>query len=318
MTLQQLEYIVAIDTHRHFVSAAASCYVTQATLSMMVKKLEEELGVRIFDRSRQPVTPTPLGAEIVAHARRVLQEARHIPDLVRESVGDVSGQLRLGIIPTLAPYLVPRFLPALMAQYPLLQVKVSEATTEDLIARLEGNVLDMGLLATPLERPQLSEHPLFHERFYVYGSAGEKPLKKDVLSPSDIDPQRLWLLEEGHCLRSQVLQLCHLPRREARRLEFETGSIEMLLRLVDANGGVTILPELALSGLSESQRALVRPFRNPAPVRAISIVTQQHFARRKLLEALTTTIRAHLPLEMSERFRKKVLSPMGDGRTNDR
>ncbi|RYZ23316.1 MAG: hydrogen peroxide-inducible genes activator [Chitinophagaceae bacterium] len=309
MTLQQLEYIVAIDTHRHFVTAAAHCYVTQATLSMMVKKLEDELGIRIFDRSRHPVTPTPLGVEVVAHARRVLQEARRIPDLVHEAVGEVSGQLRLGVIPTLAPYLVPRFLPALLAKFPNLQVKISEATTEELIARLESNGLDAGLLATPLERPQLVEHPLFHERFFVYASAGEKQLKKDALTPADIDPDSLWLLEEGHCLRAQVLQLCHLPRQGARRLEFETGSIEMLLRLVDANGGSTILPELALSGLTAKQKQQVRAFKNPAPVRAISVVTQQHFARRKVVDALTAIIRQHLPAEMHERFRKKVLPP---------
>jgi LysR family hydrogen peroxide-inducible transcriptional activator len=313
MTLQQLEYIVAIDTHRHFVTAAAHCYVTQATLSMMVKKLEEELGVRIFDRSKHPVTPTPLGAEVVAHARRVLQEARRIPDLVHEAVGEVSGQLRLGIIPTLAPYLVPRFLPALLQKYPALQVKITEATTEELIGRLEANSLDAGLLATPLLRPQLSETILFHERFFLYASPGEKVLKKEFLLPSDVDPQRLWLLEEGHCLRSQVEQLCHLPQQEARRLEFETGSIEMLLRLVDSNGGITILPELALGGLSAKQRLQVRSFRSPAPVREISLVTQQHFARRKLAEAVSAIVKEHLPEDMNARFKKKVLAPVQAG-----
>jgi LysR family hydrogen peroxide-inducible transcriptional activator len=313
MTLQQLEYIVAIDTHRHFVTAAANCYVTQATLSMMVKKLEEELNIRIFDRSRHPVTPTPLGSEVVAQARRVLQESRRIGDLVHEAMGEVSGTLRLGIIPTLAPYLLPRFLPALMQQYPALQVKITEATTEELIARLESNVLDAGLLATPLERPQLAEHLLFHERFFLYASAGEPVLKKETLSPYDVDPKKLWLLEEGHCLRSQVEQLCHLPQQEPRRLEFETGSIEMLLRLVDSNGGTTILPELALGGLTPQQRRQVRPFRNPAPVRAISVVTQAHFARRKLLEAITATVREHLPEELNQRFKKKLLSPLQGG-----
>ncbi|RYY39588.1 MAG: hydrogen peroxide-inducible genes activator [Chitinophagaceae bacterium] len=310
MTLQQLEYIVALDTHRHFVNAAKHCFVTQATLSMMIRKLEDELGVRLFDRSHQPVTPTPIGEVLVAQARLILQEAGRMTQLVEEAQGTVSGELRLGVIPTLAPYLLPRFLPALLASYPQLQVRVTEANTSELIDRLEDHTIDAALLATPLERPTLTEHPLFYERFFVYAAAGEKLPRKNGVVPTDLDTDRLWLLSEGHCLRTQVIQLCG-GQAGNRRLAFETGSLEMLLRLVDAQGGITILPELAIDGLSAAQQKNVLPFRSPAPVREISIVTTPHYARRKIVEVLSETVRAHLPASGSERFRKNVLAPLG-------
>ncbi|TCZ73735.1 hydrogen peroxide-inducible genes activator [Flaviaesturariibacter aridisoli] len=309
MTLQQLEYIVALDTHRHFVTAARHCFVTQATLSMMIRKLEDELGVRLFDRSRQPVAPTPIGVALVAQARLVLQEARRLTELVSEEQGTVSGELRLGVIPTLAPYLLPRFLPALMSEYPALQVRVTEANTGELIERLEAHTLDAALLATPLERPTLTELPLFYERFYVYAAPEEKLPRKGPIHPDDIDPDRLWLLSEGHCLRTQVLQLCG-GQTGPRRLAFETGSLEMLLRLIDTQGGLTIVPELAIDNLSARQQKNVRPFRNPAPVREISLVTSPHYARRKVVEILSATVRAHLPESLRERFKKQVLAPL--------
>jgi LysR family hydrogen peroxide-inducible transcriptional activator len=309
MTLQQLEYIVAVDTHRHFVTAAEHCFVTQATLSMMIKKLEEELGSRLFDRSRHPVTPTPLGVSVIAQARLVLQQSKRIGELVLESQGTVSGPLSLGIIPTLAPYLLPRFLPALMDGFPGLEVRITEANTSELLQRLEAHTLDAALLATPLGRTGLVEHLLFYERFFMYASHGEKVLKKEQVQSADVDPNRLWLLAEGHCLRTQVLQLCG-TRREDRRLEFETGSIDMLLRLVDAQGGITILPELALGSLSSKQRRLVRPFKTPAPVREISLVTHQHFSRTKLVEILSDTVKAHLPEDVGVSGRKNLLAPL--------
>lgn len=309
MTLQQLEYIVALDTHRHFVTAARHCFVTQATLSMMIRKLEDELGVRLFDRSRQPVTPTPIGTALVAQARLVLQEARRLSELVSEEQGAVSGELRLGVIPTVAPYLLPRFLPALMQAYPALQVRITEANTGELIERLEAHTLDAALLATPLERPTLAELPLFYERFYVYAAPGEKLPRKGPVRADDIDTDRLWLLSEGHCLRTQALQLCG-GQAGPRRLAFETGSLEMLLRLIDTQGGLTIVPELAIDSLSSRQQKKVHPFRNPAPVREISLVTAPHYARRKLVEILSATVRAHLPEALNERFRKQVLAPL--------
>ncbi|WP_460572390.1 hydrogen peroxide-inducible genes activator [Flaviaesturariibacter terrae] len=310
MTLQQLEYIVAVDTHRHFVTAAEHCHVTQATLSMMIKKLEEELGVKIFDRSRQPVTPTPLGTEILAGARRTLDEARQVQELVHAVRDEVSGTVRIGVIPTLAPFLTPRFLPALLSAHSGLQVKMAEAHTDELVARLQANTIDIAILATPLGVDGLREQPLFYERFYLYAGSDEPILKKPSVSPADIGRSRLWLLEKGHCLRAQALQLCALQQHDDERLAFETGSLEMLLRLVDAQGGLTIVPELAIDGLTPQQQKNIRPFRNPAPVREISLVTAQHYARRKIVSVLAALVKAHLPESLHERYRKQVLAPV--------
>lgn len=216
MNLQQLEYIIAIDKYRHFVKAAEACFVTQATLSMMIKKLEEELEVKIFDRSKQPVVPTDIGEKIILQAKITLQHAQKIKELINEEQDKISGELRIGIIPTLAPYLLPLFLPSYLKNYPLVKIQISELTTEEIVQRLERNEIDAGILATPLENKILIEKPLFYEQFVVYASKEEQFRNKKYLLAEDIDVNRLWLLEEGHCLRSQVINLCELKSKEKK------------------------------------------------------------------------------------------------------
>lgn len=310
MTLQQLEYIVAIDTWRHFVTAAEKTFVTQATLSMMVKKLEDELDLKIFDRSRQPVVPTETGKKIVAHARVVLHEARRIHEIVKEEKGVISGELRVGIIPTLAPYLLPLFINDLVKKYPLIQLRLYELTTGEIIRRLEQHDIDVGILATPLQHASIIEQPLFYEQFVVYAAPEEQLMqKKRYILAGDIDVNRLWLLEEGHCLRSQVINLCELKTKEKalHQLDFEAGSIETLKKMIDVNGGITILPELALNDLDEEQLEQVRFFKSPAPVREISLVTYRHFVKEKLVAVLRETILAHVPATMHSMEKKAVV-----------
>lgn len=301
MNLQQLEYIVAVDTHRHFVKAADSCFVTQATLSMMIKKLEEELGVKIFDRSKVPVIPTDVGKAIIDQARIVLKEAKQLEQVVQQQKGQLSGDLRIAIIPTLAPFLLPLFLPRFLAQYPQVKLHISEMNTELIIKQLESQQLDAAILATPLKRPTLNEQPLFYEQFVVYASPGSKLMKKKYVLASDIDVNKLWLLEEGHCLRNQALNLCELKKQEHEgfQLDYEAGSIETLKKLVAINEGSTIIPELALQDMPEAELDCIRFFKPPAPVREISLVTYRHFVKERLLDILRQTILESLPTTIS-------------------
>jgi LysR family transcriptional regulator, hydrogen peroxide-inducible genes activator len=292
MNLQQLEYVLAVDTYRHFALAAEKSFVTQPTLSMMIKKLEDELGVKIFDRSKQPVTPTHEGEEVIRRARKVLAEARNLQEFANELKGEISGELRLGIIPTLAPYLLPLFLKAFTLKHPALKIYIHEMITNEIISKLKSGELDMGLLATPLHEQHITEHPLFEEELFAYASRHEKLPKKKYLLPKEIDLHHLWLLEEGHCLRNQVYNLCELKKMqpETENLHYEAGSIETLINLIDRHEGITIVPYLATTHLKPSQRKNLREFANPKPVREISLVVAENFPRKKLLDHLKKEI----------------------------
>ena len=297
MNLQQLEYIVAVEKHRHFARAADSSFVTQPTLSMMIQKLEEELGVKIFDRKKQPVEPTREGEEIILRAKKVLAEVGHLKEFASELKGEITGELHLGIIPTLAPYLLPLFLKPFSQQYPNLQIYIKEMVTNDIIAKLKTGDLDMGLLATPLQEPQLKEHHLFYEEFFAYASKSENLGKKKFLVPREIDVNKLWLLEEGHCLRNQIFNLCELKKNDSGsdNLHYEAGSIETLINLVDKYEGTTIIPHFAVLNLSPAQQQNVREFAEPKPVREISLVVANSYPRKKLVQELQKAIKQAVP-----------------------
>ena len=310
MNIQQLEYIIAVDDCRHFVKAAEKCFVTQATLSMMIKKLEDELNIKIFDRSRQPVVPTEIGKKIIGQAKIIVQESNRMKEIVQEEQGELSGELKIGIIPTLAPYLLPLFMNSFLKKYPLVRLRISELTTDDIIHKLEQHDLDAGLLSTPLNQPSLTEQILFYEEFVVYASPNEKILKKKYVLANDIDINRLCLLEEGHCLRSQVFNLCELrsKKKEMHQLDFATGSIETLKKIVDANQGITILPVLALKDMSTKQKNNVRYFKKPVPVREIGLVTYRYFVKEKLIESLKEEILNSIPAEMKILSKKEIVN----------
>lgn len=310
MTLIQLAYIIAVDTYRHFATAAEKCFVTQPTLSMQIQKLEEELDVKIFDRSKQPVVPTELGESIIRQARIVIQESKAIRQIIHNQKQEVSGELRLGIIPTLAPYLLPLFLNKFLAKYPNIKISITEVTTELLVEKLKKQLVDVGILATPLQEPGIFETNLFYEEFVIYASPGSRMLKSDKIDLKNIDTTMLLLLQEGHCMRSQVVNLCQVRglQQENNRLSYETGSIETLKRMVETNNGVTIIPELATMNLSEAAKAMVRRFQEPAPVREISLVTHRYYMKKRLTDALQAEILAAVPDEMKAKAQKKVLS----------
>ncbi len=309
MNLQQLDYIIAVDVHRHFSEAAKKCFVTQATLSMMIQKLEEELGVKIFDRTKKPVTPTDIGKKIIAQARRIAGEAARIKELIKEEKGVVSGELRIGIIPTLAPYLLPLFLKKFVTTYPAVKLFISEFTTATIIKKLKAGQLDAGILATPLKDPGIKEQPLFYEKYFLYVNDKEPGFNKQYVLPANIDISRLWLLEDGHCMRSQILNFCELKKQQDvfEQLHYEAGSIETLKNLVEKNFGITIIPELATHDLTGPQKKRVRYFKPPTPVRELSIVSHREYVKDKLIEVLKDTILSVIPEAMKQHKKMNIL-----------
>lgn len=300
MTLQQLEYIVAVHKEKNFSKAADKCFVTQPTLSMQIHKFEEVLGAVIFDRSKQPVVATALGMEIIAIAQDVLKDTRRIQELVEDAKGQISGDLRIGIIPTVAPYLVPMFLTGFLEQYPNVNLILEEMPTDDIVRNLKMDLLDAGILVTPLSDLQIHEKPLYYEPFVAYVSPSSEMYAHNMLSPKDMDLSEIWLLNEGHCMQSQVINLCY--ERKKRRLvpnfEYRAGSIETLRKMVELNEGATLLPELALRDLQEHQMKMVRRFEDPQPVREVSMVTHRNYVKKGLLNALLNSIKACIPEDM--------------------
>jgi LysR family hydrogen peroxide-inducible transcriptional activator len=309
MTITQLEYVVAVDTYRSFVAAADKCFVTQPTLSMQIQKLEDTLGVKLFDRSKQPVIPTEIGSEIIAQARVMLSEAEKIKEIISDRQRELSGELKVGIIPTVAPYILPKILHGFIEKYPQVKLIVSEQTTEQIVQELKLGMIDCGILSTPLHESNLTEIPVFYENFVAYVSKNSKLSKKKNISPDDIDMEEIWILNEGHCMREQVLNICQ--RRKAtqgfKHFEYNTGSVETLKRMVDQNNGATILPELALADLSDKQLDKVRYFKSPEPAREVSVVIQRNFLKRRLIEALKNEILEFLPKRMKSKKKKDVM-----------
>lgn len=309
MTIVQLEYIVAVDTYRSFVAAAEKCFITQPTLSMQVQKLEDTLGVKLFDRSKQPVTPTEIGIDIIAQARVLLAESEKIKEIITDRQKELSGELRVGIIPTVSPYILPRILQGFVEKYPQVKLVVWEQTTENIIQQLKMGTLDCGILSTPLHETNLIEIPVFYENFVAYTSKNSKLFKKKSIHPEDIDIEEIWVLNEGHCMREQVLNICQ--RRKAtqgfKHFEYNTGSVETLKRMVDQNNGATILPELALTDLTDKQMDRVRYFKSPEPAREVSIVIQRNFLKRRMIDALKAEILEFIPKRMRSKKKKEVM-----------
>lgn len=314
MTLVQLEYIIAVDTCRHFARAADSCFVTQPTLSMQIQKLEEELEVKVFDRSKQPVVPTQAGKEIIEQARQILAHRDLLLENVKDRKGELTGELRVGIIPTLAPYLLPLFVQSFNKKYPKVKLIVNELMTEFIISRLREGRIDVGILVTPLQENGIKEHVLFYEELLVYVSKKNTAFKKQYMLAQDIDPNKLWLLEEGHCFRSQIVNLCELRKasESGSHFEYEAGSIETLRRMVEMNDGITILPELTTLDLTPKQQKLLRSFKKPAPMREVSIVVHRDFVKKKLIEALKKEIIAAVP-EKIKNNRSNYVVPITGG-----
>ena len=298
MTLQQLEYILAVNQFRHFAKAAEYCRVTQPTLSAMIQKLEEELDTRIFDRSQQPVCPTPVGIHIIEQAQNILVQANRIKNIIEEEKHSLTGTFKLGILPTVAPYLLPRFFPQLMKKYPDLDIRVVEMKTNDIKKALQTGEIDAGIVASLAGMEELQQTPLFYEQFFAYVSREDALFNNEVIRTSDLNGEQLWLLDEGHCFRDQLVRFCQMKSARASQLAYHLGSMETFMRMVESGKGVTFIPELAVLQLGDAQKELVRSFAMPCPTRQVVLLTNKNFIRHTLLEVLVKEIKLSVPKEM--------------------
>jgi LysR family transcriptional regulator, hydrogen peroxide-inducible genes activator len=309
ITLTQLEYIVAVDTFRHFGKAAENCFITQPTLSMQIKKLEEDLEVIIFDRSKQPLIPTDVGRRIIDQARIALQESQKINTIIKDHKNLISGELKIGIIPTLAPYLLPLFIGNYKRKYPNINIKVEELTTANIIDRLNRDLIDVGILVTPLHEERINEKPLFYEGMLLYLHDDHPLSTQPSIKLKDIATPEIWLLSDGHCFRDQVINLCSFQGavNSALPFFFEAGSLETIMNIIDKEGGMTIIPELATLGMSESRFDHVRTFVDSNPLREVSLVFSRHFAKYKLVELLWKEIVASMPEKLLQKNRGTIV-----------
>jgi LysR family hydrogen peroxide-inducible transcriptional activator len=311
VTLIQLAYVAAIDTHRHFARAAEACGVTQPTLSMQLAKLEAALGVTLFDRRRSPVVPTDIGHALIEQARIVLREAHRLREISHARGGLVEGELRLGVIPTVAPYLLPAVLHRLARQHPRLTLIIEERLTDDIVQGLRRDVLDAGIVATPVEDTGMAERTLFVEPFIGYVSAGHRLATAPTIRTSDLSLDDLWLLAEGHCFREQAIQLCGQRTSRGRSaaapatptaalsVRFESGNLETLKRLVEQGEGMTLLPMLAALDLqTASERRRLRPFSGRPPAREIRLVRRRDYLKQHLVEAVVGAVMESLPEQL--------------------
>ena len=303
MTLQQLEYIVSVDQFRHFAKAAEDCHVTQPTLSMMVQKLEDELGVKIFDRAKHPIEPTQTGIEIIEKARNILVNTERLKEFVSSEKEGLICDFRLAIIPTVAPYLLPSFFPSFTTKFPDVNLHVSEIRTDTIIECILSGKIDAAILATPLKHPTILEIPLYYEKFVAYVSPTSPVIGEESLSAVNLPLKDLWVLQEGHCLRNQIFNFCE--DKTPRSYMYEAGSIDTLIRIVDTNGGYTIIPELHLPFLTDDQRKNVRPIVSPEAVREISLIIHPDFVRERVLNAVAETVKSIIPEHMLDARLKK-------------
>lgn len=303
MTLQQLEYVLALEKTRHFVRAAEMCGVTQPTLSAMIQKLEDELDCKIFDRSRQPIEVTEIGNQIIRQAQVIIYQSNQLKESVRNEKDTLSGSLNLAIIPTIAPYLLPQFISFFRKDHPTISLKVSEMHTRTIIEKLRVAEIDMAILSTPLDDPKILEVPLYYEKFIAYISPIEAIYERSELSATDMPLDKLWVLEEGHCMRNQVFNFCH--EKPLQSSTYEAGSIGTLVRIVDVNGGYTVIPELHIDLLTEEQKKNLREIVKPEATREISVVIRHDFVREGILNAVAECIKEIIPAHMLDARLKK-------------
>ena len=291
MTITQLKYTLAIAEHKNFTKAAESCFVTQPTLSTQIQKLEDELNVIIFDRGKKPIELTDVGRKIVFQARNIVNEAERIQDIVDQQKGFIGGEFRLGIIPTIMPTLLPMFLKNFIKKYPKVKLKIEELTTEEVLARINDGHLDAAIAATPLENETIKERVLYYEPFVAYIPENHRLKNKKTIEISDLDIEDMLLLEDGHCFRDGVLNLCKTFKDQAEEgFQLESGSIETLIKLSNEGLGMTILPYLHTVDFREKLNHNLRHFTEPSPAREVSIIYHKSELKMQMIDAMHNVI----------------------------
>ncbi|QZE13327.1 hydrogen peroxide-inducible genes activator [Halosquirtibacter laminarini] len=309
VTITQLEYIIAVDNYRHFASAAEKCFVTQPTLSMQIKKLEEYLGVTIFDRTKQPIMPTDLGAKIIDQARNIIAETHKIDEIIKTDKNDISGDLKIGIIPTLSPYLLPLFIGSFTKEYPEVNITIEELYTYEIEKKLKKDELDIGILVTPLKDDEIEERALFYEEMMIYSNKENSFKQDDEIHLNDLNTPDLWLLNDGHCFRNQVINLCKLQqgRQDNHKFKFDGGSLETIIKIVDREGGFTLIPELAGLDLIKSHSDQVLCFSDYTPLREVAVVYTRHYTKRKIIDLIAKKITDSIPKRMRNKDRGTIV-----------
>ncbi len=296
MTIIQLEYLLAVANYGSFSLAAEHCFVTQPSLSMQIKNLEEELGIVLLDRTKKPVIATQAGRVVIENARQAIKAFNYVKESVNELRGEVSGTLNLGVIPSIAPYLLHRFIPEFLARHPKIDLEIREMKTEDLVASLQRDALDAAILAGGMCPDCIIEQELFNDRFFAYVSPENKLYERTNIRIEDIEIKDLLLLSDGHCLRDQILELCQMKRAAANGCSFESGSLDTLMRIVDCTSHLTVIPEMALDFVPESRRGQVKPLAKGAASRKIAIAVRRTYVKSSLIDALKESIMRLAPV----------------------
>ncbi|MAX71254.1 MAG: DNA-binding transcriptional regulator OxyR [Flavobacteriaceae bacterium] len=291
MTITQLKYALAIAEHKNFTKAAEKCFVTQPTLSTQIQKLEDELDVVIFDRGKKPIELTEVGRKIVYQARNIVNEADRIQDIVDQQKGFIGGEFKLGIIPTIMPTLLPMFLNNFIKKYPKIKLKIEELTTEEIMTRINDGHLDAAIAATPLESDNIKERPLYYEPFVAYVPNNHRLRELKTLEVSDLDIEDMLLLEDGHCFREGVINLCKTYKaHEEDHFQLESGSIETLIKLSNEGMGMTLLPYLHTLDINEGFSANLKHFKEPSPAREVSLIYHKSELKMQIIDALHNVI----------------------------
>ncbi len=291
MTITQLKYVLAVAEHKNFTKAAEKTFVTQPTLSMQIQKIEEELDVLIFDRSKKPIELTDIGTKIVIQAKNIVNEANRISDIVDQEKGFIGGEFKLGIIPTIMPTLLPMFLRNFINKYPKVKLKIEELNTETIIEKLEDGHLDAAIAATPLKNPNIKERPLYYEPFIAYVTQNHRLYKNKTLEVSDLDLTDMLLLEDGHCFRDGVINLCKAIGNQGEdHFSLESGSFETLVKLANEDLGMTLLPYLHTIDYKGQDLDFLKNFKEPSPAREVSLIYHKSELKMQIIDALRTTI----------------------------
>ncbi|MBT8304705.1 MAG: LysR family transcriptional regulator [Bacteroidia bacterium] len=287
MTITQLHYVLAVAEHQNFTKAAEKCFVTQPTLSMQIQKLEDELDILIFDRSKKPIELTEVGRKIVHQARNIVNESERISDIVDQQKGFIGGEFRLGIIPTVMPTLLPMFLKSFIKKYPKVKLKIEELTTDEIISRINEGHLDAAIASTPLENENIKERVLFYEPFVGYIPNNHRLSQKEHIDTDDLELEDMLLLEDGHCFRDGVINLCKVFKTNSEgSFQLESGSIETLINLSNEGLGMTLLPFLHTLDIKDSEKANLHYFNKPSPAREVSIIYHKSELKMQIIEAL--------------------------------
>ncbi len=312
MNIQQFQYVLAVADSKNFEEAAERCFVTQSTLSTMIGRLEDELRIKIFNRKTKPVSITDEGQKIIERLRIINNEILILEDMVQELKGEMKGELKIGVIPTVAPYLLHLFVPEFSQRFPEIKILIKEITTSQIIESLKNRSLDVGILALPIRDKELEEYELYTEPFFVYDYRNNQ-LHTTKISMNDLDYSKLWLLQEGHCLRTQVFEICERSNKHLKNklnVEFESGSMDSLLRFTKFNKGMTIIPFLSSVDFSDKDKSHIVEFKEPVPSRAIGLLTHNFFVKKRLLKELKRIIQSSVKELLPKIEKMEIIKPL--------